>query len=197
MAKKASVAGKRKLSPAKKTTAVKKKRTVKKVVVKSKRPSKPKKKVLTTPKGYSSVTPYLIIDKASKAIDYYQKIFGAKVVMRMEKPGGKIGHAELKIGDSKIMLADEFPDMGACSPRAFGGCAVSIHLYTKNVDDVVKRAVAGGAKLLMPVMDMFYGDRSGSIEDPFGHRWYISTHIEDVTPATMRKRAAELYAKKK
>ena len=192
MTTKAAAKTKKKLASTKNVT------TKKKVVAKAKsKVTKPKKKVLSIPKGYNTITPYLVVDKGSKAIEFYKKIFGAKEVKRMEKPNGKIGHAELKIGDTKIMLADEFPEMGALAPKAFGGCAVSIHLYTKNVDDVVKRAVAAGAKLSMPVNDMFYGDRSGSIVDPFGHSWYISTHIEDVSPATMRKRAAEMFGKKK
>ncbi len=154
--------------------------------------AKPKKSVSFVPKGYTSITPYLIMPDARKAIDFYSKVFGAKLVMKMDKPGGKIGHAELKIGDAKIMLADEYPEMGARSPKAFGGSAVGIQFYTKNVDNVVNNAVSSGAKLLMPVQDMFYGDRCGSIEDPFGHKWHISTHIEDVSPATLKKRAAEM-----
>lgn len=190
---------------AKKASTVSKKPTPMKVVKKAvpakksaPAPTKPvaKKKVAPIPKGYHSVTPYMVMQNAQKAIDFYQKVFGAKTMMKMDKPGGKIGHAELKIGDAKIMLCDEFPEMGARSPQAFGGTAVSIHLYTKNVDTIVKAAVTAGAKLLMPVQDTYYGDRSGSIEDPFGHKWHIATRVENVSPATMKKRAAEMAKKK-
>ncbi len=191
-------------SPAAKKSAVAKKTASTKTKVTKKVPAKsvasktvkPKKKVTAVPKGYHSITPYMIMHDAAKAIAFYQKVFKAKVAMKMDKPGGKIGHAELVLGDSKIMLADEFPEMGARSPRAFGGTAVSVHYYTKDVDGIVKGAVAAGAKLLMPVQDMFYGDRIGTIEDPFGHKWHISTHIEDVTPAVLRKRMAAMAAKK-
>jgi PhnB protein len=164
------------------------KKSVKKLKVKRK-----SKKVLAIPKGYHSITPYLIIDEAAKAIKFYKKVFGAKEVMRMDQPDGKVGHAELKIGDSIIMLADECPAKNAKSPTAFGGSAIAIHLYIKDVDTVVKRAVKLGAKLTRPVVDMFYGDRAGEIVDPFGHKWYVSTHVEDVTPAKLRKRVAELF----
>lgn len=153
------------------------------------------KKVSAIPKGYHSITPYLIVKGAKKAIEFYKKALGAKEVMCMEKAKGKIGHAELKIGDSKIMLCDEFHKVGACSPKAYGGSPVGIHLYTKDVDSVVKRAVAAGAKLTRAVEDMFYGDRSGAITDPYGHSWYISTHIENVSPAQMKKRLAEFGKK--
>jgi PhnB protein len=167
-----------------------KKKLTKKVAVKR------KKKVLAIPKGYHSITPYLIINNASKAIDFYKKAFGAKEVMRMEHPGGKVGHAELKIGDAIIMLADECQEMNTRSPQAYGGSPVSIYLYVKNVDDIVKTAVSAGATILSPVENMFYGDRSGTLEDPHGHRWHISTHIEDVSAAKMKKRVAELFNKK-
>ncbi len=154
------------------------------------------KKVSVIQKGYHSITPYLIVDPCVKAIEFYKKVFGAKEVMRMEQAKGKIGHAELKIGDSRIMLADPCPEMGAHGPKAVGGSPVGIHLYIKDVDSVVKRAIAKGAKLTRAVENMFYGDRSGGIEDPYGHQWYISTHIEDVTLAQVKKRAAELFGKK-
>jgi len=179
-----------KKAPAKKPAAKKapaKKTTVKKTTV------KPKAKVAATPKGYNTVTPYLIIDNAAKAIEFYKQVFGAKEVMRMQKPDGKIGHAELKIGDAKIMLADEYLECDARAPKAFGGSPVSIHLYMKSVDSVVDRAVSAGAKLTRPVENMFYGDRSGMLEDPYGHKWCVSTHIENVSPAQMKKRAAELF----
>ena len=143
------------------------------------------------PKGYHSITPYLIIDEARTAIDFYKRAFKAKEVMRMELPNGKIGHAELQIGDAKIMLADEFPEMNARSPRVYGGTPVGIHLYIKNVDFIVEQAVESGAKILKPIENMFWGDRSATIEDPYGHKWTIATHIENVTPAKMKKRAKE------
>ncbi len=149
-------------------------------------------KVKAVPDGYHSVTPYLIIDGASKALDYYKSALGATERMRMPAPGGKVGHAEIAIGDSVIMLADEAPEMGARGPRAFGGSPVGIHVYVENVDATVKAAVAGGARLVHPVEDKFYGDRSGTIEDPFGHTWHIATHKEDVPPDEMARRAAAM-----
>ncbi len=177
--------------PSKKKLASKKKpQKQKKVAVKR------KKKVLAIPKGYNSITAYLIVNQAAEAINFYKSVFKAKVVMRMDKPDGKIGHAELKIGDTKIMLADEHPEIGARSPNAYGGAAVGIHLYTKDVDQVVEKALKAGANLKMPVQDMFYGDRCGSIIDPFGHQWHVATHIENVTPAKMRKRMAAMAENK-
>lgn len=185
----------KKAAPGKKAAPAKKPaRTIAKVVAKAK--PAPKKKVVAIPKGHHSITPYLIMSDAQKAINFYQRVFGAKVSMKMDKPGGKIDHAEMVIGDAKIMLADECPEMGARAPQAYGGSAVSIHLYIKDVDGVVKKAVDAGAKLLMPVQNMYYGDRSGAVEDPFGHKWHIATHVEDVTPAMMKKRAAEMASKK-
>ena len=142
------------------------------------------------PEGYHSLTPYLIVNDAAGAIAFYKEAFDASEVMRMPAPGGRVGHAELKIGDSRIMLADEFPDMGARGPKAFGGTPVSLHLYVEDVDAVMKRALAAGAKEVRPVKDQFYGDRMGSVTDPFGHAWHISTHKEDV-PADELKRRAE------
>jgi PhnB protein len=142
------------------------------------------------PDGYHTATPYLIVKDAARAIEFYKKAFGATELMRMAQPGGKIGHAEIKIGDSPIMLADEFPEMGARSPQSIGGSPVSILLYVENVDAMISQAVAAGAKVQRPVKDQFYGDRSGGVEDPFGHVWYIATHTEDVSPDEMRKRAA-------
>lgn len=180
----------------------KKKLKIKKVTVKKKNPAKKtlvrktaKKKIMAVPKGYNSITPYLIVAEAAKAIEFYKKAFAAKEVMRMEH-SGRVGHAELKLGDAKIMLADECPEMNAQSPKAIGGSPVGIHLYIKNVDDVVQRALSLGASLVRPVETMFYGDRSGALQDPYGHIWYISTHVEDVTPAKIKKRAAELFGKK-
>jgi PhnB protein len=147
-------------------------------------------KVKPVPEGYHRVTPYLIVDGAAKALDFYRNVFGATERMRMPAPGGKVGHAEIAIGDSVIMLADEHPEIGARAPRAFGGSPVSIHLYVDDVDTTVKAAVGAGAKLLRPVEDQFYGDRSGTIEDPFGHHWHVATHKEDVAPDEMERRAA-------
>lgn len=158
--------------------------------------TKPQKaKVLPIPKGYHSVTPYLILKDASDAIAFYKKAFGAKEKIRVAKPNGKIGHAELKIGDTEIMIADECPEMKMRSPASFGGSPVIIHLYIKKVDEVIQRAISTGAKLVQPAQDMFYGDRSGILEDPFGHIWCVSTHIENVSPAKIKKRAAEFYSK--
>lgn len=148
--------------------------------------------VKPVPDGYHSATPYLVVDGATKALEFYKRVFGATERMRMPGPGGKIGHAEIDIGDSVIMLADEHPEMGARGPRAFGGAAVSLHLYVPDVDATVQQAVAAGAKLLRPVEDKFYGDRMGTIEDPFGHHWHVSTHKEDVLPAEMARRAAAM-----
>jgi PhnB protein len=147
-----------------------------------------KTEVKPVPEGYHTVTPYLIIRDAARAIEFYKKVFGAKEMVRMPAPGGKIGHAEIMIGDSYIMLADESPEMGHNGPQSLGGSPVSIVLYLEDVDAVVGRAVAAGAKLVRPVEDQFYGDRSGGVEDPFGHSWHISTHIEDVSPEEMTKR---------
>jgi PhnB protein len=139
------------------------------------------------PEGYHSVTPYLIIDGAAKAIDFYKKAFGATELFRMDHEG-KVGHAELKIGDSPIMLADEQPSMGYVSPKALGGTPVSLMIYVADVDTVYKQAISAGATELRAVQDQFYGDRSGNLKDPFGHVWTIATHKEDVTPEEMSKR---------
>ncbi len=142
------------------------------------------------PEGYHCVTPYLILNGASNAIAFYKKALGADEVMRMADPGGKVRHAEIRIGDSHIMLADEHPEIGALSPKSVGGSPVSIHLYVENVDAAVERAVAAGAKLVRPVADQFYGDRTGGIEDPFGYRWFIATHKENLTIEEIHRRAA-------
>jgi len=138
------------------------------------------------PEGYHSITPYLICKGASDAIEFYKKAFGAVEAVRMAGPDGRVGHAELKIGDSHIMLADEHPDIGAYSPQHYGGSPVSVLLYVENTDATVSAAVTAGAKITRPVKDEFYGDRAGTITDPFGHQWYIHTHIKDVTPEEMR-----------
>jgi PhnB protein len=142
------------------------------------------------PEGYHTITPYLIVTGAAGAIEFYKHAFGAKEVMRIPHPDGRIGHAELQLGDSRIMLADEFPEIGARSPMSLGGTPVSILLYVEDVDAVTTRALAAGAKLLRPLKDQFYGDRTGTLSDPFGHQWTIATHKEDVSPDEMKKRAA-------
>jgi PhnB protein len=142
------------------------------------------------PEGYHSVTPYLILNSAGDAIAFYKKALGAEEVMRLEDPSGKVHHAEIKIGDSRIMLADEHPKLQALSPKTIGGSPVSIHLYVGDVDGAVERAVAAGAKLIRPAADQFYGDRVGGIEDPFGYRWFIATRKEDLTMDEIRRRAA-------
>ena len=144
------------------------------------------------PDGYPRVSPYLVVDGAAQAIDFYTQVLGATERMRMGGPDGKIGHAELEFGDSVVMLADEYPDMGYVGPKAVGGTPVTIGVYVEDVDKTFDAAVKAGAKALRPVEDQFYGDRSGQIEDPFGHRWSIQTHVEDVPPDEMQKRAAAM-----
>jgi PhnB protein len=145
------------------------------------------------PDGYHSVTPYLVCRGAARAIDYYKKVFGAEELMRMPAPGDRVGHAELRIGDSVVMLADEHPEMGARSPETVGGTPVSLMVYVADVDAVYKKAIAGGARENRPLADQFYGDRSGTITDPFGHQWTIATHIEDVSPEEMERRMAKAH----
>ncbi len=140
------------------------------------------------PDGYHSVTPYLIISGATEAIEYYKKAFGATELMRMPAPGGKIGHAEIKIGDSPIMLADEFSEMGYKSPQSLGGSPVSIMIYVEDVDTMFTQAIAAGGKEQRPVKDQFYGDRMGTLQDPFGHVWHVATHTQDVSPEEMKRR---------
>jgi PhnB protein len=152
------------------------------------------KKVHYIPEGYNTVTPYLVIKGAAKAIDYYKKVFGATVVVRMDAPDGRVGHAELQIGDSRIMLADENPQMGYRSAESIGASPVSLYVYLPDCDEVVAKATAEGAKILKPVADQFYGDRSGFIQDPFGHLWGIATHKEDLSPKEMDERARKAMA---
>jgi PhnB protein len=142
------------------------------------------------PDGYRSVTPYMIVGDGAGAVGFYQRVFGARLRLKLERPDGKLGHTELEIGDSVIMLADEYPDHQARAPGHFGGSPVTLHLYVEDVDAVVARAVAAGAKLARPVENMFYGDRAGSFTDPFGHVWHVATHIEDVPPDEINRRAA-------
>jgi len=148
--------------------------------------------VKSIPEGYHTVTPYLVVKNAAEAIEFYKRAFGASELLRMDGPDGTVGHAEIRIGDSPVMLADEYPDMGFRSPQSLGGAAVSLVVYVENVDEVFQRAVAAGAKELRPVKDQFYGDRSGTVEDPFGHVWTVSTHMEDVSHEEMRRRAEEM-----
>lgn len=150
-------------------------------------------KVKPIPDGYPGATPYLCVHDAAAALDFYAKAFGATERMRMADPSGKIGHAEVKIGEAIIMLSDEFPEMGVRSPRSIGGSPTAILLYFEDVDAIAKCAVDAGGKLVRPVENQFYGDRSGKLEDPFGHTWWIATHVEDVPPEEMTRRAAALY----
>ena len=178
---------KSKVRPKKKTKAVAKKA---KPVVKKAKPVV--KKIKSIPDGYHTATPYLVIRGAAAAIDYYKNAFNALELVRMEGPGGRIGHAEIRIGNSPIMLADEHPEMGARSPHAIGGTPVGIVLYVEDVDSVFDKAIATGATVKQPVEDKFYGDRMGTLTDPFGHQWSIGTHKEDVSPQEMQKRMAAM-----
>lgn len=143
------------------------------------------------PDGYHSVTPYLIIDGAAAAIDYYKKAFGAEEVLRMPM-GGKIGHAEVKIGNSHVMLADEFPEMDIRGPKSRGGATSSLMIYLEDVDSAFARAIEAGGTVDRPVEDQFYGDRSGTLIDPFGHKWTLATHVEDVPEEEMQRRMAAM-----
>jgi PhnB protein len=146
------------------------------------------------PEGYRTVTPYLAVDDAAKAIDWYTNAFGAKERVRMDAPGGHIGHAELEIGDSLVMLSDPFPQASTTPPKELGGTTVSVMLYVEDVDAVAKKALDAGAIATMEVADQFWGDRMGSITDPFGHSWSIATHVEDVPPEEMAERAKAAMA---
>jgi PhnB protein len=146
------------------------------------------------PEGYHTATPYLVIDGAAEAIDYYKKAFGAKERMRMEAPDNRIGHAEIEIGDSLVMLSDAFPQSTTKAPTELGGTTAGVFLYVEDVDSVVKKAVDAGATVTMEVADQFWGDRFGSITDPFGHSWSIATHVEDVPPEEMAERAKTAMA---
>ena len=159
-------------------------------------PKKPaRKRVKPIPDGYHAITPYLSVRDATSAIAFYGKAFGAKLKLRMDAPGGKVGHAEVKIGDSIVMLADEAPEMDFMSPQARGGTSILMHLYVKDCDATVAQAVSAGARIIRPIKDQFYGDRAGGIEDPFGHHWYVATHKEELTPAQLKKRMAEAMKK--
>jgi PhnB protein len=146
------------------------------------------------PKGYHSVTPSLVVAGAAKAIDFYKKALGAEELMRFPGPDGSVMHAEIRIGDSTIMLADEMPEQGGRSPKSYGGTPVSFFVYKENVDAAWKRAVDAGAKEIMPLDNQFWGDRTGCLEDPFGHRWWLAQHVEDLTPEEMQKRGDAFFS---
>jgi PhnB protein len=148
--------------------------------------------VKAIPDGYHSATPYLIVNGAARALDFYKRAFGAKELMRIPAPGDRVGHAEMKVGDSVIMLADEHPEMDARAPGHFGGSPVSLLLYVTDVDKQFKQALDAGATEVRPVADQFYGDRSGTLKDPFGHSWHLSTHKEDVSMDEMARRMAAM-----
>ena len=150
--------------------------------------------VKKVPDGHNSVSPYLIVNGAERALDFYKRAFGATELFRHRAPDGKVGHAEVRIGDTVIMIADEFPDHDAHAPQKFGGSPVSLHMYVEDVDAVAAKAIAAGAKVKRPVADQFYGDRLGTFEDPFGHTWHVSTHIEDVPPDELDRRAKKAMA---
>ena len=147
--------------------------------------------VKAIPDGYPQVIPSLAVDGAAAAIDFYCEVFGATVRMRMDGPDGRVGHAELQLGDSVLMVADEFPEVGHRGPRAVGGTPVTLSVYVEDVDATFAAAVAAGANELRPVEDQFYGDRVGQFEDPFGHRWSVGTHVEDISEEEMARRAEE------
>jgi len=147
------------------------------------------REVKPIPEGYHTVTPYLTVNDASRAIDFYKRAFGAQETVRMQGPPGKIGHAELKIGDSIVMLADEMPGSGSRSPQSLGGSTVNIFLYVKDVDAAFRQAINAGAKAETQPADMFWGDRYGKLSDPFGHSWSLATHKEDVAPDELQRRA--------
>ena len=151
-------------------------------------------KAQAIPAGFARATPYLCCREAARALAFYKEACGAVETMCLAEPGGRIGHAEFTIGDAVFMLSDEYPDMGIKSPQAFGGSPVTIHLYVADVDAFARRAVAAGATVTRPVADQFYGDRAGSFEDPFGHKWMVATHVEDVPPADLTRRMKEMFA---
>jgi PhnB protein len=152
------------------------------------------KKAQAIPKGYHNVTPNVIVAGADRAIDFYKKAFGAEELMRFAGPDGRIMHAEIKIGDSIVMLADEMPDYGSRGPKSFGGTSVSFFIYADDVDGRWKRAIDAGGKEVQPLIDQFWGDRAGLIEDPFGHRWWLGQHMQELTPEEIRKAADEFFA---
>jgi PhnB protein len=146
------------------------------------------------PEGYHTITPHLVIRNAAQAIDFYKRAFGAEEIYRSPGPDGKtLMHAALNIGNSRVFLCDEFPEQGAKSPLALGGTPITLHLYVEDVDKIFQKAVQAGAQAVMPVKDQFWGDRYGVLQDPYGHRWSVASHIEDVPPAEMQKRVAEAF----
>jgi PhnB protein len=153
-------------------------------------------KVSPVPQGHRTVAPYLAVKDGAKALDFYRRAFGATEIYRLMLPDGRLGHGEIRLGDSIVMLSDEFPEFGGKTPQTLGGTPVSVHLYVDDVDAFFKKAVAAGAIERKPVMDQFYGDRSGQLEDPFGHLWWVATHKEDVAPEEVQKRAAALFSAK-
>lgn len=142
------------------------------------------------PEGYHTVTPYITVHDGAAALDFYQRAFGATIALRMEAPDGKIGHAEFIVEGSRVMMSDEFPEMGAISPETLGGVTSWLMIYLENVDARFEQAIAAGGTVERPVKDQFYGDRSGTLKDPFGHRWTLATHVEDIPPDEMNRRAA-------
>ena len=157
--------------------------------------SKAARKVSPVPKGYHTATPYLVCRGAAEAIEFYKKAFGAREILRMPMPDGRVAHAEIQIGDSRLMLGDEAPEQGARAPQSVGGTPVHIFLYLKDVDKTFAQATGAGATVEMPPMNMFWGDRYCKVQDPFGHKWNMATHIEDLTPKEMARRGAEAMAK--
>jgi len=153
--------------------------------------------VKAIPAGHRTVTPYLTIKNAAKALEFYKQAFAATETYKLLMPDGRLGHAEIRLGDSMIMVSDEFPEYGGKAPETLGGSPVSMHLYVEDVDAFFTRALATGAKERKPVMDQFYGNRSGQLEDPFGHLWWVATHTEDVAPEEMQTRVQAMFAAKK
>jgi PhnB protein len=151
-----------------------------------------KKKIKPIPEGMRTVTPHLVCAGAADAIKFYKKAFNAVEVMRLPGPDGKIMHAQIKIGDSTVMLVDEFPQMGALGPKSLKGSPITIHLFVEDVDAFAKRAVRAGAKMTLPIADMFWGDRYGQLEDPFGHRWSVATHVRDMSPKEIQQAMAKM-----
>ena len=151
-------------------------------------------KAQAIPKGYHTVTPSLVVDGAAKALDFYKKALEAEELMRFPGPDGTIMHAEIRIGDSRIMLGDEMPEQGGRGPKSYGGTPVSFFIYRENVDAAWKRAVEAGGKPVMPLADQFWGDRAGCFEDPFGHRWWLAQHVQDLTPEEIKKAAESHFS---
>jgi PhnB protein len=180
--------------------AMKKKRTATRKTAKARkapaRKAAPRKKaVRPIPAGYHAITPYLAIQDAAAALDFYKRAFGARELLRMPMPNGKLAHAEMRVGDSVVMMADESPEQDFLGPRARGGSTVTIHLYVRDVDGMFRKAVEAGAKVVRELQDQFYGDRTACVADPFGHIWYLATHKEEVSGAEMKKRAEKAMRK--